>query len=82
MEAIRLLETGKITEISLDHDLGDERENGTGYFVAKWIEVAAHNAWIPRLKWTVHTANPAGGRNIEHALLSADRSWDRQQGTG
>ena len=29
-EAIELLKTGKVTEISFDHDLGDD-ERGTGY---------------------------------------------------
>lgn len=31
-EAIELLKQGKVTEISLDHDLGDD-EHGTGYDV-------------------------------------------------
>ena len=38
-EAIRLLETGAVDEISLDHDLGDD-ERGTGYDVVRWIEEA------------------------------------------
>ena len=38
-EAIALLKQGKVTEISLDHDLGDD-EHGTGYDVVLWIEEA------------------------------------------
>ncbi|VAW81561.1 hypothetical protein MNBD_GAMMA12-2513, partial [hydrothermal vent metagenome] len=34
-EAIELLKTGKVKEISLDHDLGDD-ERGTGYDVVLW----------------------------------------------
>ncbi len=38
-EAIELLETNAVAEISLDHDLGDD-ERGTGYDVVLWIEEA------------------------------------------
>ena len=38
-EAIELLKTGEVVEISLDHDLGDD-ERGTGYDVVLWIEEA------------------------------------------
>ncbi|MGX1925728.1 cyclic-phosphate processing receiver domain-containing protein [Vibrio sp. NH-7] len=34
-----LLKRGKVTEISLDHDLGDD-EHGTVYDVVVWIEEA------------------------------------------
>ncbi len=36
-EAINLLKQGIVTEIGLDHDLGDD-EHGTGYDVILWIE--------------------------------------------
>jgi len=36
-EAIELLKTGQVSEISLDHDLGDD-QRGTGYDVLLWIE--------------------------------------------
>ena len=36
-EAIELLQTGQVTELSLDHDLGDDAR-GTGYDVVLWIE--------------------------------------------
>ena len=38
-EAIALLETGSVEELSLDHDLGDD-ERGAGYDVVLWIEEA------------------------------------------
>ncbi len=42
-EAIELLQTGQVTELSLDHDLGDDAR-GTGYDVVLWVEeqVAMH----------------------------------------
>jgi hypothetical protein len=41
-EAIGLLESGDVTAISLDHDLGEpEAEVGSGYGVACWIEAEA-----------------------------------------
>ena len=36
-EAIKLLKTGRVTDISLDHDLGDDAR-GTGNDVILWIE--------------------------------------------
>ncbi len=74
-EAIALLQTGEVEELSLDHDLGDD-ERGTGYDVVLWIEEAvALHQFIPP-KMTVHSANTsardkmlAGIRAIE--LLSA-----------
>ena len=46
-EAIELLNGGSVTEISLDHDLGDDRA-GTGYDVILWIEKAViEEGFIP-----------------------------------
>lgn len=75
-EAIRYLETRDVKKISLDHDLGSDSQYETGYFVACWIELAAHNKWIPKLQWEVHSANPVGRRNIEMALKKADQHWE------
>lgn len=55
-EAIALLATGQVREISLDHDLGDDAR-GTGYDVVLWIEeaVALRGFEPPRI--AVHSAN-------------------------
>jgi hypothetical protein len=55
-EAIKLLKSGKVEEISLDYDLGDD-ECGTGYDVVLWIEeqVALHGFVPPKI--SVHSAN-------------------------
>lgn len=47
-EAIAWLKTEMVTEISLDHDLGDD-DRGTGYDVILWIEnEVMTNNFIPR----------------------------------
>ncbi len=55
-EAIKLLKSGDATEISLDHDLGDD-DRGTGYDVLLWVEgqVTLHGFVPPLMK--VHSAN-------------------------
>ena len=73
--AIEYLKTGKVTLISLDHDLGEEK--GTGYEVAKFIEEAAFNQELTRLSWEIHSANPVGRKNMEAALLNANLYWNR-----
>uniref|UniRef100_UPI002D1FAF87 cyclic-phosphate processing receiver domain-containing protein n=2 Tax=Vibrionaceae TaxID=641 RepID=UPI002D1FAF87 len=40
-EVFQYLETGNVTELSLDHDLGDDTR-GTGYDVILWIEKEIH----------------------------------------
>lgn len=72
-EAITLLSSGKVIEISLDHDLGET--GGTGYDVASWLEEAAYLGTIPRVKWTIHSQNPVGFSNMKLALEAADRLW-------
>lgn len=74
-EAIKLLETKKVTLISFDHDLGDGA--GTGYEVAVWIEGAAFLMQIPRLAWEVHTQNPVGAKNIRAAMEGAEKHWTK-----
>ena len=72
-KAIQLLATGKVTEISLDHDLG-ENINGTGYDVVKWIEeqVFTNESFnVPIIK--IHSANPVGRKNMEAAIESINR---------
>ena len=57
-EAIGLLQTGQVTEISLDHDLGDD-ERGTGYDVIVWIEEAVACGELSPPRILVHSANPS-----------------------
>ena len=55
-EAIALLQTGEVTEISLDHDLGDDAR-GTGYDVVLWVEEAVHLQGFVPPRMHVHSAN-------------------------
>lgn len=63
-EAIELLKTAKVTEISLDHDLGDD-DRGTGYDVVLWIEEAVFvNGFHPPLI-KAHSANISARKKME-----------------
>lgn len=75
-DAIKQLATGKVTEISFDHDLGDTSEMN-GNDVASWIEWAVHEKKINLPKWRVHSMNPVGKRNIEKTMASAERFANR-----
>ena len=71
-EAIKLLKTGKVEEISLDHDLGDD-ERGTGYDVVLWIEkeVVQNKFKPPKIK--VHSANVSARKKMEQGIKSIKR---------
>lgn len=63
-----------VSEISLDHDLGDD-ERGTGYHVLLWIEemVALHNSKPPVIH--IHTANPTARNRMEAARSAIYRHY-------
>jgi hypothetical protein len=71
-EAIKLLKTGQVKEISLDHDLGDD-ERGTGYDVVLWIEkqVVINKFNPPKIK--VHSANVSARKKMELGIKSIKR---------
>lgn len=71
-EAIKLLETGEVKEISLDHDLGDDAI-GTGYDVLLWMEEAVFDGFTPPEKISIHSANPVGRKRMEQAIASIRR---------
>lgn len=60
-EAIDILQSCKVSVVSLDHDLGNGK---SGYDVAKWIEkqVFLHQIQAPEI--LCHSQNPVGKRNI------------------
>jgi len=59
-------------EISLDHDLGDDKTK-TGYDVAKWIGQYCWDNGLPIPNWNVHSANPVGRDNITQLLKSYEK---------
>ncbi len=65
---IKLLDTENVTEISLDHDLGNERIVGTGYDVASHIyKRALEGKRVPSI-CRIHSQNPVGSKQMEMAL--------------
>ena len=78
-EAIELLETGTVTEISLDHDLGDD-ERGTGYDVILWVgEAVATRGFHPPII-RVHSANSSARMKMELGIDSIARLAERPSG--
>lgn len=75
-EAIALLRQGNVTELSLDHDLGDDA-HGTGYDVIVWIEeaVALDGFRPPRI--AVHSANPSARLRMEAGIEAIARLAER-----
>jgi hypothetical protein len=68
-EAITLLKTGQVKEISLDHDLGNDAR-GTGYDVIKWIEEAVVTKGFKPPIIHVHSANSAARARMEAGIKS------------
>lgn len=73
-EAIELLKTGEVVEISLDHDLGDD-ERGTGYDVVLWIEEAVATTGFEPPEIKVHSANSSARQKMELGISSIKRLW-------
>ncbi|MES2011739.1 MAG: cyclic-phosphate processing receiver domain-containing protein [Pseudomonadota bacterium] len=75
-EAIQLLESGAVEEISLDHDLGNDAR-GTGYDVILWIEeaVALRGFKPPRI--IVHSANSSAVDKMRAGVLAIERLASR-----
>ncbi len=76
-EAIALLEQGGVTEISLDHDLGDDAR-GTGYDVVTWIEEAVITRGFVPPKIHVHSANPVGRQRMMQGIRSIERAYNNR----
>ena len=86
-DVISLLQTGNVTEISLDHDLADPFVEGqgycssvrerTGYDVLLWIEeqVVLHDFVPPVIH--IHTDNSAARARMEAARASIERFRNR-----
>ena len=71
-EVIDLIDGGKVTFISFDHDLG---EGPTGYSVALHIEMLAFSNTVSKIRYAIHSANPVGAQNIKRAMINANRFW-------
>lgn len=71
-QAIALLRQGGVTEISLDHDLGDDAR-GTGYDVIAWIEEAVVLDGFSPPCIRVHSANPSARLRMEAGIAAIER---------
>lgn len=58
-EAIEILQTGRVTHISLDYDLGDP-SRGTGLDILIWLEGVIKTDQIPVPEIYIHTTHPTG----------------------
>lgn len=69
-QAIFILENEQVSEISLDHDLGDN--NGTGYDVICYLEreVYTNPLLFTCPKVFIHTQNPVGRDKMEKTLAN------------
>lgn len=76
-EAIALLKEGKVTEISLDNDLGEGLKEG--YEVAKYIEMAAYYGELEPISLKHHTDNSVARDKMEMAFENAIVFWERDE---
>jgi len=68
-----------VSHLSLDHDLGDDTNIGTGYDVLLWIEEAISVMpymlhYVPVI--TIHSANPVGRDRMMRAIESIRVRWE------
>ena len=77
LQAIELLKTGNVEEISLDNDLGmfNYQPPNEGYHVANYIEEAAITGTLKPLKIRIHTQNPVARDKMKAAIRNAYRAW-------
>ncbi len=71
-EVVALLETGQVTELSLDHDLGDD-ERGTGYDVILWVEEAVVLRGFKPPRIHVHSANASAREKMQAGIAAIER---------
>jgi hypothetical protein len=71
-EVIGHIQAGGVTEVSLDHDLGDD-ERGTGYDVLLWLEEQVFTTSMRPPMLTVHSANSSARLKMEAAIRSIEQ---------
>jgi hypothetical protein len=64
-QAIAMLDSGMVSHISLDHDLGDDKLIGTGYDVILWMEEQVVSGEFKPPYILIHTANPSARLKME-----------------
>ncbi len=71
-QCIALLETGQVTDLSLDHDLGNDAR-GTGYDVVLWIEEAVITRGFVPPAMAVHSANSSARLKMEMGIEAINK---------
>lgn len=71
-EAIALLKSGQVSDISQDHDLGDY-ERGTGYDVVLWIEEDVFTQGFAPPRMQVHSANASAKQKILAGIVAIEQ---------
>ncbi len=74
-DAMKHVESGLLTAINLDNDLGTPLE---GLDVINLIEDLAHDGKIPRMEILIHTSNSEARRRMELIRERCYRYWDNQ----
>jgi len=73
-EVITLLQTGLVTELSLDNDLGDQAPHNEGYQVLNWIEEQVYiSDFTPPDVMKVHSANSVRALQMEKTIETIRR---------
>jgi hypothetical protein len=67
-ECIHYLLTGKVDELSLDHDLGEDAHGQTGMSIIEWIEEEQNLGGPIPAVIRVHSMNPVGMNRIRDAI--------------
>lgn len=81
-DTIDLLKSGNVTDLSLDHDLGDDLNIGTGYDVLLWLEEQVFlNPEFPIPKIIVHSANSSAVIKMNLAITSITRIKQEKLGS-
>lgn len=72
-EAVPYLEQEIVSDLSLDHDLGDDLR-GTGYTLITWLEEAVLTRGLKAPdRIVIHSANPVGRSRMESAIKNIRR---------
>ena len=79
-EVVALLQSGKVKQLSLDHDLGNDNK-GTGYDVLLWIERAVFIDGFEPPAIAVHSANSSARIKMERAITQINLLAKNQKGS-
>lgn len=74
----RLTKMGITMVVSLDHDLGEDKEGQalpSGYDLLNWLEkdIATDERFRPDIVFQIHSANPVGRDNMARAIKAINK---------